>query len=594
MASEKTSTAVPTLVGAAEGSPFVAAKTINSLANPSVLIVGAGIGGITLALDLDDQGLTNWIMIDREAGVGGTWWQNRYPIPAVAYSHSRFQNSQWTETHPERAELQEYWANIVKTQGLENRLRLQHDFVKADWDAEASLYHVTLRDTANDREVHVDAQVIVGATGAFSEPRRIPLPGEDQFKGQIIHSARWPHDLAPSDLRGKTVVVVGNGCSGVRIVGTLGLDPKIKVVSLARTQQWLMPSLTRGWDGARNSAPNSEQLRDFRARFPFFQKVYRLLMLAILDSRFKTQLIKEGKSRRKVQEKAIGEWMRKRAPPHLKDKIVPDFPFQAKRYVFEDGYFAAINSPQNRAIYGRVTALTENGVQVDDGSHVDADVVVLSTGYDADHIDMEVSGSTDSTNNYNGKGDQVWYHGVALPGIPNYFTLCGNNFLVNHSSVTIVLEFQAAYVTKLIAAMRDNSIPVLEVKQDAAEKYDQIIAKKLEKTTWPLVNNYWRKGGSGRIFTHYPGPVVAQWWDNAWVVWSDYKGGEKLARSQRIRSIAYTVALLVGLAYGGKWAVDSGLVHRLGVGAQDLVNAVVHAATAAKDVVVEAAHKITG
>lgn len=62
MASEKTSTAVPTLAGAAEGSPFVAAKTINSLANPSVLIVGAGIGGITLALDLDDQGLTNWIV----------------------------------------------------------------------------------------------------------------------------------------------------------------------------------------------------------------------------------------------------------------------------------------------------------------------------------------------------------------------------------------------------------------------------------------------------------------------------------------------------------------------------------------------------
>lgn len=83
--------------------------------------------------------------------------------------------------------------------------------------------------------------------------------------------------------------------------------------------------------------------------------------------------------------------MRRRAPPHLKDKIVPDFPFQAKRYVFEDGYFAAINAPQNRAIYGRVTALTENGVQVDDGSHVDADVVVLSTGYDADVSGAQVA-----------------------------------------------------------------------------------------------------------------------------------------------------------------------------------------------------------
>lgn len=135
--------------------------------------------------------------------------RRRRRLATARASRARATNKQQADATPSAD-----WANIVHTQGLENRLRLQHDFVKADWDAEASLYHVTLRDTANDRDVHVDAQVIVGATGAFSEPRRIPLPGEDQFQGQIIHSARWPHDLAPKDLRGKTVVVVGNGCSG--------------------------------------------------------------------------------------------------------------------------------------------------------------------------------------------------------------------------------------------------------------------------------------------------------------------------------------------------------------------------------------------
>jgi cyclohexanone monooxygenase len=91
--------------------PFTAAQTLNTQFVPSVLIVGAGIGGITLALDLDEAGLTNWIMVDREDDVGGTWYVNRYPgcrcdVAAVAYSHSRFQNSQWTETHPDHREIQ--------------------------------------------------------------------------------------------------------------------------------------------------------------------------------------------------------------------------------------------------------------------------------------------------------------------------------------------------------------------------------------------------------------------------------------------------------------------------------------------------------
>lgn len=148
------------------------------------------------------------------------------------------------------------WKKIVKTQGLENRLRLSHDFVKADWDAKQNLYHVTLRDNVNDKDIHLDTQVLVCATGAFSEPRRIEVKGESDFTGRVIHAARWPKDLPVKDLKGKNVVVVGNGCSGwvcvrswltqsVQIVGTLGLDPEINLVSLARGKQWYMPRYAR-------------------------------------------------------------------------------------------------------------------------------------------------------------------------------------------------------------------------------------------------------------------------------------------------------------------------------------------------------------
>jgi cation diffusion facilitator CzcD-associated flavoprotein CzcO len=157
----------------------------------------------------------------------------------------------------------------------------------------------------------------------------------------------------------------------------------------------------------------SETLRSIRAYFPILQRLHRVAFLAIADSRFYVQWTKAGARRRKTIEKQLAAWMIDRAPPNLKDKIVPDFPFQAKRYIFEDGYFASINQPQNKAIYGRIASLTPEGVKTDDGEILPADVVVLSTGYDADHIDMQVAGESDSTEKYSGKSDLTYYHGVS-------------------------------------------------------------------------------------------------------------------------------------------------------------------------------------
>lgn len=445
------------------------------------------------------------------------------------------------------------------------------------------LYHVTLRDVANDREVHVDAQVVVSATGAFSEPRRIPLEGEEQFSGQVVHAARWPKELTNEAMHGKTVVVVGNGCSGVQIVGTLGLDPQINLVSLARSQQWLMPSTTGGMAAARNSAPVSEKLRSVRASWPILQKVHRLLMLAVLDSHFHWQYEKEGASTRKRMERDLSAWMIDRAPEHMKDKVVPTFPFMAKRFVYEDGYFAALNSDHCEAVYGRIAGLTHDGVTTDDGREIKADIVVLSTGYDADHIDVAVDGDSDSTSNYAGKADMTYYHAIALPGLPNFYTMLGNNFLVNHSSVTEVLEIQAAYITQIVEAMRDSKIPKLEVRRSAAEKYDKWIERELKRTTWGYVHNYWRKDGTGRIFTHYPGTILSMWWQNAWPVWADYKGGEKLAARARARKVAFVLALVVGALFGGRALRDRHVPQRVAQKLKLYATLLEHFAGEAKD-----------
>lgn len=547
------------------------------------------IGGITVALDLDRAGLTNWTMVERLDDVGGTWYQNRYPgcrcdVPAVAYSHSRFTNAQWTETHPLHTEIQAYWGNICRTQGIMNRTRLETDYVRAEWDDAAHVYHVTLRNLKTGEEYTEDYRVVVGATGVFSEPQRIPVKGEDVFQGRVVHAARWPQELTNDALHGKTVVVIGNGASGVQIMGMLGRDDQIKLVSLAKSKQWLMPSSSGPITQDTNSSPVSEKLRRFRQNYPLLQRIHRWLILAYIDSRFYVQLAQEGAKERKRLEKKIGDWMVSRAPAHLKEHIVPEFPFQAKRYIFEDGYFSAINKPHNRAVFARLESLTPKGVRTDTGEEIAADVVVLATGYNAEHIDMEVNAPRESTNNYKSRADLTWYHGVALPGLPNYFTTLGGNWVVNHSSVTEILEVQASYITQVVRAMRDSGITKLEVKPDAAKKYDDRIAARLQRTTWPQIkSSYWQKGGHGRIFTHYPGTVLNQWWDNAWPVWKDYIGAERLARRQAIRKSLALIVLLVGASaaaykFGPSLlATGQQLVTRLYDAVADAPNVLAHA-----------------
>lgn len=44
-----------------------------------ILIVGAGESGIALAARLREEGFDQFRIFERQSGLGGTWWSNRYP-----------------------------------------------------------------------------------------------------------------------------------------------------------------------------------------------------------------------------------------------------------------------------------------------------------------------------------------------------------------------------------------------------------------------------------------------------------------------------------------------------------------------------------
>lgn len=244
--------------------------------------------------------------------------------------------------------------------------------------------------------------------------------------------------------------------------------------------------------------------------------------------------------------------MKAELPEYMRDDAIPSHPFGSKRLIFEDGYFAALNKPNVKFVEGKIASVHGNKAVLDDGSELPADYVVLATGYDAESHGIHIYGSEDSTTNYKSKAEWKLYRGITLPGLPNYFTMMGNNTALNHMGITSVLEIQAAYIGQLVQAMRDFDIPELDAKREAAVKWDAWLERELQKTTWAQVTNtYWQAGRNGRIFTHYPGSVKHMMWDLRTPVWSDYKGAEAVARSQRIRRSALVVALIVA----AWWAV---------------------------------------
>src|SRR5262249_17030790 len=175
-----------------------------------VLIVGAGFSGIGMAIQLQKAGMDSFLIIEKSADIGGTWWENRYPgcacdIPSHLYSFSFEPSCDWTRMYPGQREIHDYLKKCVERYNLRSQIRLCTRFEEAKWDESASLWRVR---TANG--LQIEARVVVSGMGALHVPRIPPLQGAERFAGPSFHSALWD-DTIP--LEGKRVAVVGTGAS---------------------------------------------------------------------------------------------------------------------------------------------------------------------------------------------------------------------------------------------------------------------------------------------------------------------------------------------------------------------------------------------
>jgi NAD(P)-binding Rossmann-like domain len=169
-----------------------------------VVIIGAGESGIVMAYKLKKElGFDQFRLYDRQSGLGGTWWINRYPgvavdVPAAFYSFSFAPNPKWTSFYPPGPQIYEYLQDVCDKFGLTDKIELNTDVIGAKWledeeEWEVTLQHLvsgtgdlSLRDRGNrvqekgafsvysSQEV-VRCKILISAAGALVSPLRATL-----------------------------------------------------------------------------------------------------------------------------------------------------------------------------------------------------------------------------------------------------------------------------------------------------------------------------------------------------------------------------------------------------------------------------------
>ncbi|MFN3192361.1 MAG: flavin-containing monooxygenase [Aureliella sp.] len=228
----------------------------------SVLIIGAGMSGICMAIRLKHAGFRSVTILESSNNVGGTWSKNTYPnagcdVPSHLYSFSFAPNPGWSQKYARQPEILDYFRNCAERFGIQSQIRFGERVESAEYDAESATWKVK---TAHGKELR--AAILISAVGQLNRPHVPDFEGIDQYEGDAWHSARWNHEF---DLTGKTVAVVGNGASAVQLLPTVAKTAKRTIV-FQRTPSWIHPLKNR---------PYSAFAKWCFANLPLVARVYR-------------------------------------------------------------------------------------------------------------------------------------------------------------------------------------------------------------------------------------------------------------------------------------------------------------------------------
>jgi len=502
------------------------------------LVVGAGVAGLYQLYRLREQGL-RVRAIDAASSVGGTWYWNRYPgarfdseayIYQYLFSEELYKGWSWSEKFPGQPEI-ERWLNYVA-----DRLDLRKDIQFSTTVKSAHFNEATQRWlVTTDKGDVIDTQFLVTCCGMLSAPH-VSFPGQETFKGQLFHTARWPKQ--PIDFAGKRVGIIGNGATGIQVIQTIaGEVGHLKV--FIRTPQYIIPMKNPKFSAADAQAYKSK-FEHFKQRLPHtftgfeydFEHAWAGLSpekrreviedcwndgsLKLWISSF-AELFFEEPVNAEISD-FVREKMRERLKdPKLCDLLIPaEYGFGTHRVPLEQNFLEAFHRPNVEIVSVKnnpIERVTPVGIQTADGTVHELDMIILATGFDAGtgaltRIDIRGRGGRSLKEDW--ARDIRTTMGLQVHGYPNMFTtaapLAPAAALCN---MTTCLQQQVEWIDDCIRYMRAKGLKVIEPTKDAEDgwvtHHDEIAnATLIAKTnSWYLGSNV--EGKPRRVLSYCGG-----------------------------------------------------------------------------------------
>lgn len=501
---------------ARESAPASATRTPAGKAGLTV-IIGAGVSGLLAGLRLKEMGLP-FLILERQKDVGGSWHENRYPgcgvdTPSYLYSYSFYQRD-WSTHFAKRDEVMVYLRALARDYDLLGNIHFGVDVTSAHYDETAQQWFLMVQ-PEDGEAFSVEASAVVSAVGLFHTPKIPDFPGMDSFKGEIFHSARWPTDL---DISGKRVAVVGTGASAMQIVPAVA-DKVAQLSVFQRSPQWIAPSdeyfkpLEQGHHWLVNHVPYYYGWYRFRLSWTWTDKIYPALQKDPDWPYPERSMNALNDGHREYFTKYTMEMLEGRED--LLEKALPDYPPFGKRILLDNGWFKTLRMPHVDLHTEAVSGFTERGITTASGEHVEADIVVLCTGFEAQRFARTVD--------FRGRGGislkEVWeddnpraYLGITTPDFPNLFFMYGPNTNPIGGSYINIAECQVTYICDLLSKMYEQGVGALEIRRDVHDAYNRDVDRIHEGMVWAHrgMQTYYRNS-RGRVVTNIPWRFVDYW-----------------------------------------------------------------------------------
>jgi cation diffusion facilitator CzcD-associated flavoprotein CzcO len=402
-----------------------------------VLIVGAGISGIGMAAHLEmmcpDR---SYALLERRADLGGTWDLFRYPgIRSDSDMHTLgfvFEPWKHEKTIADGPAILEYLHRIVDERGIRDKIAYDSKVISADWHSDEGCWRVVV-EGGNGKRRTVTANWLYLGTGYYDYDDPYDAGFDfSAFEGQVVHPQFWPRDL---DYTGKNVVVVGSGATAVTIVPAMS-DKAAKVTMLQRTPTWMF------------SRPAKDALANFMRKWlpeELAYKITRWKNVFMQDKSFKAARNKPEKVKEFLHKKieaALG-------PKFDKEAFTPPYnPWEQRLCLVPDNdLFDAMVKDKAEVVTGRIAAFEKDGVRLEDGRHIPADIIITATG-----LRLAVAGKIAVSQDGQPVdfSQRFYYKGCMFSNLPNFSVVFG--YL--NASWTLRADINSEYVCKVLNHMK--------------------------------------------------------------------------------------------------------------------------------------------